>query len=128
MKKTAIISAHAPKPIGPYNQAIAKGNHLFVSGQIAIDPKTNQLNIPDNITDESQLVLSNLKALVEEAGFSLDDVVKCSIFMKNLNQFDEVNAVYARFFQDIPPARECVEVSKLPKNVNVEISCIAIKS
>lgn len=125
--KKAIVSEHAPKPIGPYNQAIVKGNHLFVSGQIAIDPKTADLISFNNIQDETRLVLTNLKALVQESGFALDDVVKCSIFVKDLEDFNLVNAVYGEFFTNIPPARECVEVSRLPKDVNVEISCIAIK-
>lgn len=125
--KRAIVSEHAPKPIGPYNQAIVKGNQLFVSGQIAIDPKTANLISFNNIEDETRLVLTNLKALVLESGFTLDDVVKCSIFVKDLEDFNLVNAVYGEFFTNIPPARECVEVSRLPKDVNVEISCIAIK-
>lgn len=125
--KKAIVSDHAPKPIGPYNQAIVKGNQLFVSGQIAIDPKTSKLSSCSNIEEETRLVLNNLKALVHESGFTLDDVVKCSIFVKNLENFNLVNSVYGEFFINVPPARECVEVSRLPKDVNVEISCIAIK-
>lgn len=124
--KKAIVSENAPKPIGPYNQAIVKGNQLFVSGQIAIHPKTGELQTSENIEDETKLVLENLKALVLESGFKMTDIVKCSIFVKNLDHFSKINAVYAEYFQEIPPARECVEVSKLPKNVNVEISCIAI--
>ncbi|MGB0868346.1 MAG: Rid family detoxifying hydrolase [Flavobacteriales bacterium] len=124
--KKAIVSENAPKPIGPYNQAIVKGNQLFVSGQIAIHPKTGELQTFENIEDETKLVLENLKALVLESGFKMTDIVKCSIFVKNLDHFSKINAVYAEYFQEIPPARECVEVSKLPKNVNVEISCIAI--
>ncbi len=125
--KKAIISDHAPKPIGPYNQAIVKGNQLFVSGQIAIDPTTSRLIEFEDIKDETRLVLNNLKALVVESDFTLDDVVKCSIFVKDLGNFSLVNEVYGEFFTHIPPARECVEVSRLPKDVNVEISCIAIK-
>lgn len=125
--KKAIVSDHAPKPIGPYNQAIVKGNQLFVSGQIAIDPKTSALIEFTDIQDETRLVLNNLKALVTESGFTLDDVVKCSIFVKDLGNFTLVNEVYGEFFTNVPPARECVEVSRLPKDVNVEISCIAIK-
>lgn len=124
--KKAIVSENAPKPIGPYNQAIVKGNQLFVSGQIAIHPRTGELQTFENIEDETKLVLENLKALVLESGFKMTDIVKCSIFVKNLDHFSKINAVYAEYFQEIPPARECVEVSKLPKNVNVEISCIAI--
>jgi len=124
--KKAIVSENAPKPIGPYNQAIVKGNQLFVSGQIALHPKTGELQTFENIEDETKLVLENLKALVLESGFNMTDIVKCSIFVKNLDHFSKINAVYAEYFQEIPPARECVEVSKLPKNVNVEISCIAI--
>ncbi len=125
--KKAIVSENAPKPIGPYNQAIVKGNQLFVSGQIAIDPKTSALAELKDIQKETRLVLNNLKALVNESGFTLDDVVKCSIFVKDLGNFNLVNEVYGEFFINIPPARECVEVSRLPKDVNVEISCIAIK-
>ncbi|MGB1294090.1 MAG: Rid family detoxifying hydrolase [Flavobacteriales bacterium] len=124
--KKAIVSENAPKPIGPYNQAIVKGNQLFVSGQIAIHPRTGELQTFENIEGETKLVLENLKALVLESGFKMTDIVKCSIFVKNLDHFSKINAVYAEYFQEIPPARECVEVSKLPKNVNVEISCIAI--
>lgn len=125
--KKPIISENAPKPIGPYNQAIVKGNQLFVSGQIALNPSTNCLEINGSIAEETELVLNNLMALVNDAGFTKDDIVKCSIFMKNLSDFDEMNKKYGEFFTNIPPARECVEVVRLPKDVRVEISCIAIK-
>jgi 2-iminobutanoate/2-iminopropanoate deaminase len=125
--KKAIVSDNAPKPIGPYNQAIVKGNQLFVSGQIAINPKTSELEISGSIAEETTLVLNNLMALVEEAGFTKDDILKCSIFMKDLNDFTEMNDTYAQFFVNTPPARECVEVVRLPKDVRVEISCIAVR-
>ncbi|MCT4664072.1 MAG: Rid family detoxifying hydrolase [Flavobacteriales bacterium] len=125
--KKAIISENAPKPIGPYNQAVVKGNQLFVSGQIAIHPKSGELEINQGITHETFLVLSNLMALVEEAGFEKEDIVKCSIFLKDMNDFNEMNEAYAQVFSENPPAREAVQVVKLPKDVHVEISCIAVK-
>lgn len=124
--KTAINSSHAPAPIGPYNQSIAAAGLLFVSGQIAIDPPTGNL-IQDTIEQETSQVLRNIGAILNEAGLTFADIVKCSVFIKNMGDFGRINEVYAGFFDGtIPPARETVEVSNLPKNVNIEISAIAL--
>jgi 2-iminobutanoate/2-iminopropanoate deaminase len=125
MNKTIIYSSNAPKPIGPYSQAIKAGNMLFVSGQIAIEPKTGQL-IVDDIRKETQQVMNNIKAILEEAGLTFNHVVRCTIFVKNLDNFSLINEVYGSYFEHAPPARETVEVSRLPKDVGVEISCIAV--
>ncbi|RFC54015.1 RidA family protein [Brumimicrobium aurantiacum] len=125
MKKVITIP-NAPAPIGPYSQAILKNDTLYVSGQIPLDPKSGELRI-DNIQQATKQVLENIKALVETAGFEMTDVVKCSIFLKSLDDFSEVNDVYATYFTTEAPARETVEVSKLPMDVPVEISCIAIR-
>lgn len=125
MKKIVSIP-NAPAPIGPYSQAVVKGNSLFVSGQIPIDPKTGELQL-DSISEATTQVMENIKSLVITAGFQMSDVVKCSIFLKSMDDFAEVNEVYARYFQEQPPARETVAVSQLPLDVPVEISCIAIQ-
>lgn len=126
MKKVIRTDA-APAPIGPYNQAIETNGTLYVSGQIAINPETGALNL-STIQDETRLVLKNLDAVLSKAGYTKDHVVKCSIFISDMNQFAEINDVYASYFTgDAAPARETVQVSVLPKNVNVEISCIAVK-
>jgi len=126
MSKTVIYSDQAPEPIGPYSQAIQAGNMLFVSGQIAIDRKTGNL-VSGNLADETHQVMKNLKAVLSAAGMDFTHVVKCSIFLKDMNSFAEVNAIYGEYFNANPPARETVEVSRLPKDVRVEISCIAVK-
>lgn len=125
MKKVISIPG-APAPIGPYSQAITKNNMLFVSGQIPLNPVTGAL-VLDSIANSTQQVMENIASLVKAANFEMSDVVKCSIFLKSMDDFVEVNAVYARFFPDVPPARETVQVSKLPLDVSVEISCIAVK-
>jgi len=125
MKK--VISTHnAPAAIGPYSQAILSGNTLYCSGQIAINPATGNL-VMDNITDETTQVIQNIEAVLNEAKMDFSHVVKCSIFMKDMNDYAAINAVYANSFKEDPPAREAVQVSELPKNVNVEISVIAVK-
>lgn len=124
--KSIVFSADAPKPIGPYSQAVIASNLVFVSGQIAIDPKTNAL-VTESIEIETNQVMQNLKAVLLASGTDFSKVVKCTIFVKNLNDFQKINAVYATYFEHEPPARETVEVSRLPKEANVEISCIAIK-
>ena len=125
--KQIITSPHAPAPIGPYNQAVKFGNMLFISGQIAIDPPSGEL-IMSSIKEESEQVMKNLKSILSEAGMDFSDVVKTSIFLKDMNQFAEVNAVYGSYFDPAKaPARETVEVGNLPKFVNVEISMIAMK-
>ncbi|WP_040480499.1 RidA family protein [Mariniradius saccharolyticus] len=126
MMKEIIFSKEAPAPIGPYSQAVKAGNTLYVSGQIALDPATGELII-ENITEETHAVMKNLEAVLRAAGYGFGDVVKCSIFIKNMDQFATINEAYGQYFKTNPPARETVEVSRLPKNVNVEISCIAVK-
>lgn len=125
--KKIIYTDLAPKPIGPYSQAILVGNTLYVSGQIAIDPKTGELNMA-NIEEETHRVLDNLMAILKAADMDSSHVVKCSVFVKDMKQFAAINAVYATYFPaEGAPARETVEVANLPKFVNVEISCIAFK-
>ncbi len=123
--KQLINSKNAPAPIGPYSQAVKTGNLLFVSGQIALDPKTGEL-VQDDIQTETRQVMNNLLAILNEAGINFNNVVKCSIFVKNMGDFASINETYGEYFTENPPARETVEVSALPKGVNVEISCIAV--
>jgi 2-iminobutanoate/2-iminopropanoate deaminase len=125
MKKSIQISG-APAPIGPYSQAILVDQTLYVSGQIPLNPFTGDL-VLESIEASTHQVLKNITALLKEAGMTLDDIVKCSIFLKDMNDFAAMNAVYGSYFGIVPPARETVQVAKLPLDVNVEISCIAIK-
>ena len=125
--KKAILTNKAPLPIGPYNQAINYENMLFVSGQIPLDPDSNEL-INTGIEDETNQVMKNIQAILTEAGMSFNDIVKTSIFLKDMDNFKIVNEMYGHYFENIiPPAREPGQVSKLPLDVNVEISCIAIR-
>lgn len=125
--KKIINTDKAPAPIGPYNQAVLAGNMLYVSGQIAINPKSGELET-DDLEKETTQVLENLKAILSEAGLSMEDVIKTSIFISDMNNFGKINEVYGRYFDaDTAPARETVEVANLPKFVNVEISAIALK-
>lgn len=126
MAKNVIFSSTAPAPIGPYSQAIQAGNMLFVSGQIAIQQSSGNL-ISGSIEDETHQVMKNMKDVLAAAAFDFSHVVKTTIFLKDMNNFPKVNAVYGSYFTSEPPARETVEVSRLPKDVNVEISCIAVK-
>jgi 2-iminobutanoate/2-iminopropanoate deaminase len=126
MSKEVIYSPNAPEPIGPYSQAIKAGNLLFISGQIAIQKSSGQL-VTNNITDEAYQVMKNLEEVLKVAHMDFSHVVKTTIFLKDMNTFPKVNEVYGSFFSANPPARETVEVSRLPKDVNVEISCIAVK-
>ncbi|MFI5134021.1 MAG: RidA family protein [Chitinophagales bacterium] len=126
MDKTIVTTAQAPAPIGPYNQAIQTGNFLFISGQVCIDPSTGNLKNKD-IQEETHQVMHNLKAILQEAGMDFSNVVKTSIFITDMNRFAEMNEVYGKYFADKFPARETVQVSALPKFVNVEISMIAAK-
>ena len=126
MSKAIINTNNAPAPIGPYSQATKAGNTLYVSGQIAIDPPTGNL-ILDDITTETHKVMENLGNILKAAGMDFTQVVKCSIFVSDMGNFAAINAAYGEYFKDNPPARETVEVSCLPKNVNVEISCIAVE-
>jgi 2-iminobutanoate/2-iminopropanoate deaminase len=127
MTRTVIQTNLAPAPVGPYNQAIAAtGRMLFVSGQIAIDPTTNQLVHQGDVVKQTELVMANLAAILKEAGATFADVVKTGVFLKDMNDFAAVNEVYARYFDEAnAPARACVEVARLPKDVLVEIDCIA---
>lgn len=127
MANNVVYSPQAPEPIGPYSQAILAGNMLFVSGQIAIQKSSGNL-ITGNVEDETTQVMTNLNEVLKAANLTFKDVVKCSIFLKDMGDFPKVNAIYGQFFTENPPARETVEVSRLPKDVNVEISCIAVKS
>lgn len=121
--KKVILSQQAPAPIGPYSQAILAGNTLFVSGQIAL--REGQM-IQSSIIEETHQVMKNLEAVLEAAGMSFANIVKTTIFVKDLNNFQAINEVYGSYFSENPPARETVEVSRLPKDANVEISCIAV--
>lgn len=125
MPKEVIYSASAPEPIGPYSQAIKSGNMLFVSGQIAIDRASGQI-MTSSIQEETIQVMKNLELVLRAAGMDFSNVVKSSIFLKDMNNFPAVNEIYGKSFSFNPPARETVEVSRLPKDVNVEISCIAV--
>lgn len=125
MSKKIIYSENAPEPIGPYSQAVLAGNTLYLSGQIAIDKKTGNL-VGDSIENETRQVMTNLQEVLKSAGMDFSNVVKCTIFLKDMNNFPKVNEVYGQYFAQQPPARETVEVSRLPKDVNVEISCIAV--
>lgn len=125
--KKIITTTKAPSPIGPYSQAILTGNTLYTSGQIAINPETGAL-ILDDITTEAKQVMQNLKAVLDEAGMTFENVIKTTIFLSDMNNFTEVNAVYGSYFNEATaPARETVAVLTLPKSVNVEISVIAVK-
>ncbi len=122
--KHAIESPDAPAAIGPYSQAVRAGDLVFVSGQIPLDPTTGAL-VPGDVREQTQRVMLNLAAVLEAAGGTLQDVVKTTIFLRNLNHFAAVNEVYGEFFQGTPPARATVEVSNLPKGAKVEIDAIA---
>ncbi|SHJ13883.1 2-iminobutanoate/2-iminopropanoate deaminase [Arenibacter nanhaiticus] len=125
--KKIITTVNAPAPIGPYNQAILAGNTLYISGQIALDPKTGEL-VSGDIKIETEQCMKNLKAILTEAGMTFENVVKSSIFVKDMHQFSQINEVYGAYFDaETAPARETVEVANLPKFVNVEISMIAIQ-
>ena len=125
--KKIIQTSLAPAPVGPYNQAIMINDTLYVSGQVAIIPSTGELNL-SNIEEETTQVMKNLAAILNEAGLTFENVVKSSIFLTDMEMFSRVNAVYGSFFNaDTAPARETVQVANLPKYVNVEISCIAVK-
>ena len=124
--KKIIKTKNAPSPVGPYNQAILFNNTLYASGQIAINPLNNQI-INEDIEAETKQVMENLNEVLKEAKMNFSNVVKCTIFLKDMNDFESVNQIYSTFFNEKDaPARETVEVSMLPKNVNVEISLIAI--
>ena len=123
--KHAVSTANAPKAIGPYSQAIVHNGMAFLSGQIPLDPETNQL-VAGDIAVQTQRVLDNLKAVLEASGASLASVVKTTVFLKDMSEFPKMNEVYARSFPDNPPARSTVEAARLPRDVRVEIDAIAI--
>ena len=124
--KKIIITDNAPKPIGPYNQAVIAGNYLFISGQIALNPQNGEL-ITDEISKETTQVMENLSAILSEASLTFENVVKTTIFLTNMNDFSSVNEIYGSYLNNsTAPARETVQVSKLPLGVNVEISMIAM--
>ena len=125
MEKQAVTTSHAPLPLWPYSQAIKAGDFIFCSGQIAVNPESGNLVTAD-IESETVQVLENLKAVLEEAGSSLDRVVKTAIFLRDINDFAQVNAVYKSYFTVTPPARSTVQVAGLPKGAAVEIECIAL--
>lgn len=126
MARKIIYTDDAPEPIGPYSQAVSVNGMLFVSGQIPLDPFSGTL-INTGIEDETEQVMQNLSAILEAAEMDFSNVAKTSIFLSDMRDFPKVNEVYGRYFKSNPPARETVEVSVLPKNANVEISCIAIR-
>lgn len=126
-QKVIINTEKAPAAIGPYNQAIKADKTLFVSGQIPLIPETMEL-VTSGIQDETHQVFKNIQAILTEAGYALEDVVKASIFLSDMGDFATVNEIYAQYFTSNQPARECVAVKTLPKNVNVEISVIAWKA
>ena len=128
MPKQIIQTEQAPAPVGAYNQAVVHGGVVYVSGQIALDPVSNELKV-DDLEEETELVLDNLGAILAAAGSSYDSVLKCSVFVSDIKNFGRINTVYAKYFGgENAPARELVEVANLPKYVNVEISCIAALS
>ena len=127
MNKKALQIPNAPAPIGPYSQAILTNGMLFISGQCPINPKTGLLEM-ETIESATHLVMSNIEKLLHAAEMDFTHIVKCSIFLKDLSDFQKVNAVYATYFDSVPPARETVEVARLPLDSSIEISCIAIKS
>jgi 2-iminobutanoate/2-iminopropanoate deaminase len=122
--KKIIFTEKAPKPIGPYNQAVMANNMLFVSGQIPMNPATSEL-VKGDIKEQTRQVMENLKAILNEAGMDFSHVIKCSIFITDMKNFPLINEVYGKYFDDDAPARETVQVSGLPLAVDVEISCIA---
>ena len=127
MNKKALQIPNAPAPIGPYSQAILANGMLFISGQCPINPKTGLLEM-ETIESATHLVMSNIEKLLHAAEMDFTHIVKCSIFLKDLGDFQKVNAIYATYFDSVPPARETVEVARLPLDATVEISCIAMKS
>jgi 2-iminobutanoate/2-iminopropanoate deaminase len=128
MAHTIVYSDQAPAPIGPYSQGIQAGNTVYVSGQIALDSNTGQLVGNGDVAQEAHQVMRNLQAVLQAAGLTLRNVVKCSIFVKDMGNFGLINEIYGSYFEaDYAPARETVEVSRLPKDVQVEISCIAVQ-
>jgi 2-iminobutanoate/2-iminopropanoate deaminase len=127
VKKKVIQTERAPKAIGPYSQAIQAGNFLFLSGQIPLDPKTGEL-VKGDISQQTKQVLENIKGVLESQKLEMEDVVKVTIFLKNIANFNQVNEVYSTYFPTSPPARSTVEVGRLPRDVEIEIEAIAFVS
>jgi 2-iminobutanoate/2-iminopropanoate deaminase len=127
MNKKALQIPNAPAPIGTYSQAILANGMLFISGQCPINPKSGLLEM-ETIESATHLVMSNIEKLLHAAEMDFTHIVKCSIFLKDLSDFQKVNAIYATYFDSVPPARETVEVARLPLDASIEISCIAMKS
>ena len=125
--KVVISTPNAPEAIGPYSQAIQVGNTLYLAGQVAIDPKTKQMMKDASIEDQTKMVLENLKAVLEAAGMTLDNVVMSSVFLQDLNDFRAMNGIYATYFTKAPPARATVQVARLPLDAKIEIALIAVK-
>jgi 2-iminobutanoate/2-iminopropanoate deaminase len=125
MGKRVIYTDKAPKAIGPYSQAIQAGNFLFLSGQIPLDPKTGEL-LKGDIRKQTQQVLENIKGVLESQGLGMENVVKATLFLKDIENFNQVNEVYATYFPSSPPARSTVEVAKLPRDADIEIEAIAL--
>lgn len=125
--KEIITSPNAPQAAGPYSTAVRQNGFIFLSGQIPLDPKTMQL-VTGSIEEQTTRVIENLKAVLETAGLSLNDVVKTTVFLKDMNNFSRMNETYAKFFADKPPARSTIEVARLPRDVQVEIEAIAFDS
>lgn len=125
--KNVIFSPNAPAPIGPYSQATEAGGFVFISGQIAINPANNEMYTGGDITVETRQVMENLKAIVLQSGCEMQDVMKCTIFLRDMNDFAAVNAIYGEYFPEYAPARETVAVAGLPKNARVEISAVVVR-
>ncbi|MGB4439216.1 MAG: RidA family protein [Sedimentibacter sp.] len=126
MSNTTIQTSNAPAAIGPYSQGKKAGNTVYVSGQLAFNPATGELYKGGDIKEETRISLMNLKAILESGGATLNDVVKCTVYIKDMNQFGLINEMYGEVFKDNKPARVCVEVARLPKDANVEIDAIAV--
>lgn len=126
VEKKVIKTDKAPAPVGPYSQGIIAGNFIFVSGQVPLDPKTGKI-VENSISQQTEQVLKNIQEILEAAGASLNDVVKCTVFLKDMSTFPEMNQKFAEFFKENPPARAAVEVARLPRDAGVEIEAIAIK-
>jgi 2-iminobutanoate/2-iminopropanoate deaminase len=124
--KRVIVTPNAPEAIGPYSQAIQVGNTVYLAGQIAIDPKTKKVMVNASIEDQTRLVLENIRAVLAADGLTMDHIVTTTVFLKDLNDFGKMNEVYATFFKNGPPARTTVEVGRLPRDMKIEISAIAM--
>ncbi len=126
LPRTVVKTPLAPAAIGPYNQAILVGDTLYCSGQIPIDPKTGSL-VSGSIEKETEQVLDNLGAVLRDAGMDYANVVRCTVYMTDMDDYGQINEVYGRYFSEMPPAREAVQVSGLPRNVRIEVSCVAVR-